>query len=212
NPSVVRAAEGHFSCVTRTEATRLLTLLARQSTDSEADRLTSQLLKLQREGHWETTQGNAWALLALCKYFQQTEKETEPVSGSLSWGDNKTDFKLHSEHIFASSFTLDPALGTTPLKLSKTSGKTVFVQLIAESRLPDTKQSSQDHGFRLQRRYDRLNDDNQPERLESAKVGDRILVTLRLSVHQDASYVAVDDPLPSAFEAINPEFKTQQLS
>jgi uncharacterized protein YfaS (alpha-2-macroglobulin family) len=38
------------------------------------------------------------------------------------------------------------------------------------------------------------------------------LVTLKFSVHEPASYVAVDDPLPGLFEAVNPEFKTQQLA
>jgi uncharacterized protein YfaS (alpha-2-macroglobulin family) len=41
-------------------------------------------------------------------------------------------------------------------------------------------------------------------------VGDRVLVTLRITTPRVAHFVAVDDPLPALFEAVNPEFKTQQ--
>jgi len=43
-------------------------------------------------------------------------------------------------------------------------------------------------------------------------VGDRVLVTLRLSAPEAAEYVAVEDPLPGVLEALNPEFKTQQTA
>jgi uncharacterized protein YfaS (alpha-2-macroglobulin family) len=45
--------------------------------------------------------------------------------------------------------------------------------------------------------------------LRGLRVGDRVLVTLNLSVRDAARYVAVDDALPSILEAVNPEFKTQ---
>ena len=40
--------------------------------------------------------------------------------------------------------------------------------------------------------------------------GDRVLVTLDLTVHEPARYVAVDDALPAILEAVNPEFKTRE--
>jgi len=55
-----------------------------------------------------------------------------------------------------------------------------------------------------------LDDDNQPRELKGLRVGDRVLVTLRLTVNGSRRYVAVDDALPSILEAINPEFKTQE--
>jgi hypothetical protein len=41
-------------------------------------------------------------------------------------------------------------------------------------------------------------------------VGDRVLVTLKIAVPQQANFVALDDPLPAVLEAINPNFKTQE--
>ncbi|MCX6924075.1 MAG: hypothetical protein NT154_12830, partial [Verrucomicrobia bacterium] len=40
-------------------------------------------------------------------------------------------------------------------------------------------------------------------------VGDRVLVTLNLAVHEGARYVVIDDALPAILEAVNPEFKSQ---
>jgi alpha-2-macroglobulin len=57
-----------------------------------------------------------------------------------------------------------------------------------------------------------LNDKNQPKRFDSLRVGDRVLVTLRLTVPEPADYLAVDDPLPSLFEAVNSAFKTDQMT
>jgi uncharacterized protein YfaS (alpha-2-macroglobulin family) len=41
-------------------------------------------------------------------------------------------------------------------------------------------------------------------------VGDRVLVTLEIETHRRATYVALQDPLPSVFAPINPAFKSQE--
>ena len=81
---------------------------------------------------------------------------------------------------------------------------------MVEARPPVAQQPRQDQGFGLQRRYERLDDDNHPQDAHGLRVGDRVLVTLDLAVHETARYVAVDDALPSILEAVNPEFKTQE--
>jgi uncharacterized protein YfaS (alpha-2-macroglobulin family) len=45
--------------------------------------------------------------------------------------------------------------------------------------------------------------------LRGLRVGDRVLVTLSLSVHEAARYIVIDDALPSILEAVNTVFKTQ---
>ena len=39
-----------------------------------------------------------------------------------------------------------------------------------------------------------------------------MLVTLDFTAPERASYVAIDDPLPAIFEAVNPEFKSQAMA
>ena len=71
-------------------------------------------------------------------------------------------------------------------------------------------QPRQDRGFLIQRSYNKVNDDGSLADMSALHVGDRVLVTLHLEVREPAQYVAVDDALPSIFEAMNPEFKTQE--
>jgi uncharacterized protein YfaS (alpha-2-macroglobulin family) len=54
-----------------------------------------------------------------------------------------------------------------------------------------------------------VEDDGTLSELKDPQVGDRVLVTLNVDVRKPAHYVAVEDPLPSIFEAINPKFKSQ---
>jgi uncharacterized protein YfaS (alpha-2-macroglobulin family) len=72
------------------------------------------------------------------------------------------------------------------------------------------RQPRQDRGYAVHRTYKQLDDDGRPGELREPRVGDRVLVTLEIDVHQSAHYVVVDDPLPSLFEAIHPEFKSQE--
>ena len=43
-------------------------------------------------------------------------------------------------------------------------------------------------------------------------MGDRVLVTLDVEVRRRGTYLAVEDPLPGVFEAINPAFKSQEVA
>ena len=62
------------------------------------------------------------------------------------------------------------------------------------------------------RRYSKLGDDGKLVAADNLKVGDRVLITLEINVPRRATYLAVEDPLPSVFEAINPVFKSQEVS
>ena len=96
------------------------------------------------------------------------------------------------------------------MKLINASSGPLYTSVLVEMRPAETAQPRQDRGFSLQRRYERLDDDNQPQLASNLRVGDRVLVTLRLNVREPARYVAIDDALPSILEAVNPEFKTQE--
>ena len=70
-----------------------------------------------------------------------------------------------------------------------------------EIRPPGMSQPRQDEGFGLTRRYQRLDGDNHPSGGDLT-AGDRVLVTLELSVREPARYVVVDDPLPAILEPL----------
>jgi len=204
------AGDGRFGCVAREEAIRLLAWMNYQPGDSVVDRLVSDLMREQKQAHWETTQGNAWALLALTEYARRVETRRPPAAGQLQYAGQTIPFRL-DEHtnVFTQSFSFTNLAGAK-LNLLSSSTNCLYTTVSIEARPPESPQPRQDRGIGLQRRYDRLDDDNQPADLTGLQVGDRVLVTLRLNIREPASYVVIDDALPSILEAVNPEFRTQE--
>ena len=203
-----------FGCATREDAIRLLAWIASQPGNPAVDHLVEDLMREQKTAHWETTQGNAWALLALTEYARRVETQRHPAAGQLQYAGQTIPFRL-DEHpnVFSQSFTIsnaaDVPLLLLPANLPGTTNR-LYTTVTIEARVPETQQPRQDRGLSLQRRYDRLDDDNQPQDLTGLRVGDRVLVTLRLSVREPARYVAINDALPATLEAVNPEFRTQE--
>ena len=166
-------------------------------------------MREQHQAHWGTTQGDAWALLALTEYARQVEGKLQPAEGQLQWGGQSVAFRLDDRtNLFTQTWAITNLAGAA-LTLSNTTSNRLYSSVLIEARPPETQLPRQDRGFGLQRRYERLDDDNHPQDLRGLRVGDRVLVTLNLSVREAAHYVAVDDALPSILEAVNPEFKTQ---
>ena len=174
------------------------------------DSLVNDLMREQKEAHWLTTQGNAWALLALTEYARQVETKRQPADGQLQYAGQSFPFHL-DEHtnVWTVSFSITNPAGS-PLWLNLAGTNRLYTTVSIEARPPETPQPRQDRGFSLERRYDRLDDDNQPQGTNGWQVGDRVQVSLRLTVRQPAYYVAIDDALPANLEAINPEFRTQE--
>jgi alpha-2-macroglobulin len=201
--------ERRFGCASREEAIRLLAWIYYQPENPLVDRIVSDLMHDQKEAHWGTTQGNAWALLALTEYARRVETHIENGEGILECGGQTFPFQLDEHNsLFTQQFSI-AQLTNAPLLLTKSSTNRFYATVSIEARPPEGPQPRQDRGFDLQRRYDRLNDDNQPQGIDSLHVGDRVLVTLRLNVRDSARYVVIDDALPSILEAVNPEFRSQ---
>src|SRR5260221_3208297 len=98
-----------FACDARELATRLLATASCRPGSDEADALFEQLQRQRRNGHWVTTQGNAWAVLALHRYLGGSSKHQIPssreasstkfqVAGALMWGNQREPFELASVH------------------------------------------------------------------------------------------------------------------
>ena len=58
------------------------------------------------------------------------------------------------------------------------------------------EQPRQNRGYTITRRYSKLGDDGKLTAAENLRVGDRVLVTLDITVPRRATYLAVVDPLP----------------
>ena len=209
NAPAQTSTETRFGCSAREAAVQLLAWIQYRPEDAMVDRLVGDLMREQKQARWETTQGDAWALLALTEYARRVETTRQPADGQLQYAGQTIPFHLDERtNVFTRSFAITN-LAEAPLLLLNGSTNLLFTTVAIEARPPELPQPRQDRGFSLERHYDRLNDENQPQGPGNLQVGDRVLVSLRLTVPKTAHYVVIDDALPAILEAINPELRTQ---
>ncbi len=197
-----------YGCDARERALQLLAWVRHQPAAPVVDRLAADLVRSQREAHWGTTQGNAWALLALVAYADAVEQKTGAATGELVFPGTRQPFALGARSALEQGFTFSPT-NLPLLTLANPDRRVLFTQVTVESRSDKLEQASLDRGFLVSRTHERLDDENRPV-AGPWRVGDRVLVTLRVAAREPAKWVAIEDPLPAVLEALTPEFKTDQ--
>ena len=203
--------EQFFGSVARENALHLMAWTLYQPASPRVDELATELFSRRSNGHWSTTQANAWSVLALSSYLRRIEKGDRNATGEVRWNKATTPFSLsESKPLATATFPIEGKGGAEPIHLSKTGGK-VYTETTAEARPKLIDQPRQNRGYTIMRRYAKLGDDGKLAAAENLRVGDRVLVTLDIAVPRRATYLAVVDPLPGVFEAINPAFKSQEV-
>ncbi len=202
-------ADAFFGSGQRELAIELLAWTAFDPKNAAVDTLAVELLAARdKHGHWTTTQGNAWALLALAKYAKDVEGAPQPAQCSLTYGTRTNNFALKDNiHTHVQQEKINTSLPALDLKNPRKA--LLFTQVRLEARPRVALQPRQDRGYGIARNYSKLNDDGSLSEAKDLQVGDRVLVTLKIEVRAPAHYLAIADPLPSILEATNPAFKSQ---
>ncbi|MFN2507584.1 MAG: alpha-2-macroglobulin, partial [Chthoniobacterales bacterium] len=211
-PSVDEAyIEQCFGSIARENALHLLAWTQHQPRAPRVDQLATELFARRSNGHWSTTQSNAWSLLALSSYLRNIETGSRESAGTIAWGERKKPFALSNASPLASDvFPLDPAIVRTPLTITKTGGQ-VFSEVTVAARSKVVDQPRQDQGYAVARRYAKIDDSGRLSPADDLRVGDRVLVTLGVETRRRGTYLALEDPLPSLLAPINPAFKSQEV-
>lgn len=203
--------EQWFGSLARENAVHLLAWTLHQPKSPRVDQLATELFARRANGHWTTTQGNAWSLLALASYLRQVENGSREASGSVAWGTVTNRFAVSDVAPSATStFPIEPKVARTPLTLTKT-GAPVFTEISVDARANLIEQPRQQQGYSLSRRYQKLDSEGHLSAAENLRVGDRVLVSLNVETDRRATYVALEDRLPSVLAPINPAFKSQEI-
>jgi uncharacterized protein YfaS (alpha-2-macroglobulin family) len=201
NQTSRRAEPDDFDCLSREQAILLLAWIRLQPESREVTSGFDALMREQREAHWGTTQGDAWALLALTEYSRRVEGSPQSAAGELRWRGKAIPFQLDARtSTFDKTFDLTGNADSSPAILNSSLHR-LYASAAFEIRPPGPVQPRQDEGFGLQRSYQRLDGYNQPCS-GALTVGDRVLVTLELSAREAARYIVVDDSLPAILEPI----------
>jgi len=177
---------------------------------SEANRIADELMRARNgQGHWSTTFSNSWVLLGLAAN-EQAPKNATPVPYQITWGTHVEDGALETPIKSATnSFSFNKKDGAPALKITTPDGQPLRARVEVKA-YPDLKTFQPVvKGFGLKRRYERLTPLGTLEPAKDLRVGDLIVVTLDIDVLKPNRYLALEDPLPSVFEPVNPEFTTQ---
>ena len=202
-----------FRCDSRDLALQLLAWLRHRPHDQRIDLLVTELTHGRNQGHWSTTQGNAWAVFALKEYDVSVAGATLSSTGRLTWAAQEKSFQLPGRpEVFGTVLPIVREAARAPLTLVNPDRRRLYTQVTIEARPALARAPRQDRGFGITRRYHRVDDDGKLQTPDTLRVGDRVLVTLTVDIHQPAHYLAVDDALPAVLEPLNPEFKSQETA
>lgn len=203
--------EDAFWSNSRDAAIRLLAWSQFRPEGPEVETTVNELLGQREGGHWLTTQGNAWSLIAFSTYLRHVEKPAARIDGSLAWGERNEKFAIETKAPFHRvEMPIAQGADRLPLNLANPDKLRIFSEVEIVAHPKSLTQPRQDQGYSIKRTYSKVNDDGTLSELKDPVIGDRVLVTLQIDVRKKARYIAVSDPMPSIFEAVNPVFKSQE--
>jgi len=200
-----------FSSVSRLRALDLLCRIELGAPREQLEESYERLLDLRKNGAWQTTQGNAWALLAALAFDASDPQADQSVQATLVWEGTEQSIEISGDQ--ASTVVKSFSGGTLrpeSLQVGLPEGRRLYpeVRLAAALDTPAQTLAAND-GFAVSRSYTRITPDGKVAEDQRLQAGDRVLVTLTVTTSEPSEYVALEDPLPALLEAVNPRFATQ---
>lgn len=200
----------------RADALILEALLTVRPGDTLIPKIVTGLQAHKKAGRWGNTQENAFVLLALDQYFRQAEAK-EPNFVARVWlGEDyagERTFKGRTTERASLTVPMEDVLsfGAGDLTLTKEGPGRLYYRLGMSYAPTDLALEPFEAGFSVTRRYEAV-DDPDDVRLEAdgwhVKSGARVRVRLTMVAPAQRAHVALVDPLPAGFEAINPALAT----
>ncbi|MBI2838611.1 MAG: Ig-like domain-containing protein [Acidobacteria bacterium] len=199
----------------RTDGILLEALIGEQPQSSLIPKLVAGLLAHRTAGRWTNTQENAFILLALDRYFNTYEKTTPDFVARVWLGDQYAGeqvFKGRStdrHHIEIPMKTLAQPADLQNLTLSREGKGRLYYRIGMQYAPSDLVLPPADYGFTVERTYEGVDAKEDVTRDSDGrwhvKAGARVRVRLTMVTPARRYHVALVDPMPAGFEAMNPE-------
>lgn len=193
----------YMSTDARSSAITLSALLEVDPQNQIIEKLVAGLKKLrQPSGYWRNTQANLYALIALADYARRESQGSETVDISFNGkrqvrrtlkGAKVLTFRRYLHNYKPGDVTIE------------TTGKVRYAVRLTEAR-DEPAATPIDQGFSVTREYLNLTT-NQPLTGEF-KTGQLVKVRVRIAAPERRQFVAIEDPLPAGFEAVNTKLAT----
>lgn len=183
-------------------------------------KLVRGLLGHRERGRWGNTQENIFVLLAMDKYFNTYESQTPDFIARIWLGEQyagghefvgRTTENVNLDipmAIVQDSRNQADADGQVPLVVQKDGQGRLYYRLGLRYAPTSLLLEPADHGFVVERTYEAVDDPGDVTRdsdgVWHVKAGARVRVRLTLVAQSRRYHVALVDPLPAGFEALNP--------
>ncbi|MCR5661324.1 MAG: hypothetical protein K6G50_04225, partial [bacterium] len=196
----------------RTDGILLRALIAVDPKCDLIPKLVRGLLNHRTKGRWGSTQENVFILMALDRYFNVYENIEPDFVARLWLGDNyagEHKYKGRSAD-YHETFVPMKDLSTTgsDLLISKDGPGRLYYRLGLKYAPKSLDIKAADYGFTVQRKYEAIDNPDDVKRMPDGtwkvKAGANVRCTVTMVAPSRRYHVALVDPMPAGFEAINP--------
>lgn len=194
--------------------------LVRSGTDEElVKRMVRWLMRVRKDGRWNDTQENAWAMASLVDFYRRYESEVPDFIATATLGGEpiaQETFRGRSTEARTRQFTMAQVLAKgapgqqLPLVFTRDGAGTLYYMLRLRYAANVMHHQPLDNGFRVERSYSLQSSEaggSQPAGT-SFQAGDLITVTLRIRNTKERRFVAITDPIPAGTEPVEAWFAT----
>lgn len=211
----------------RTDAIVLSALLEVAPRHPLLAKLARGLLQARVRGRWSTTQANAYALVALARYYRQVEKTTPDHVARIWYGAGfmgQARFKGRQMKVVEQTIPLDALsrFGDRKLLLAKQGAGKLYYRIGLRYAPADLLLPAEEQGFSVSRVYEPIRDAKGKLQEQTVKrradgsweirAGSTVRARVVVVVPDRRYFVAISDPLPAGLEPINLGFSTSARS
>jgi uncharacterized protein YfaS (alpha-2-macroglobulin family) len=196
----------------------VLSSLVRAGTEEAPIRqLVRWLMAVRENGRWGNTQENAHAMQALVAYYRKYEAEVPDFRAVVTLGEQelaRQEFRGRSTESTEASVPMPTVIASAPpgtsrpLTFRRDGTGTLFYAARLRYASGARDQQSLDSGIHLERTYEPYIETGSRPASTTYQAGDLVRVTLTFRLSKERRFVAVTDPLPAGFEAVESWFAT----
>ena len=175
------------------------------------------LMNVRKDGRWSNTQENAYAMEALVNYYRRFEPAAPDFAAVVRLGQQelaREEFRGRSTQSEVTRVPMTqllasaPAGASRPLTFTKEGTGTLFYSTRLRYAVDALFQEGLDSGITVERRYEPFVESGSRPPSTSYAAGDLVRVTLTFRLSKERRFLAVTDPLPAGFEAVESWFST----
>lgn len=205
----------------RTDAVLLEALIEDRPQSDLIPKLARGLLAHRTKGCWNSTQENAFALLALGRYFAVYE-QTTPDFVARAWlgeryaGDHTFKGRTNDQQQITVPMQVLATKGLQDLTLLKEGKGRLYYRVGMKYAPASLKLDAFERGFTVERTYEAMDEPRDVRRDDTGtwhiRSGKRVRVRLIMVAPARRTHVALVDPLPPGLEVLNPSLAVTALA